>query len=201
MNANFWDEKFGQAPGLYGESPNDFVRQQLAKHPKGKILFPGEGEGRNALYAASLGWEVTALDQSKIAQKHTLEKAKDLGLTIDYQVCDVVNFISAPNEFDVIALIYFHLPLMIRDKVHQKFIKALKDTGTLIIEGFGKPQLQFNSGGPKSLEMLYDLDELKNSFPGMTWESEFDGIIQLNEGIGHKGDAHVVRLIGKKLGS
>ncbi|RZS97302.1 class I SAM-dependent methyltransferase [Cecembia calidifontis] len=198
MDSKFWDEKFSLTPNLYGDSPNEFIKEQLGKFEKGKILFPGEGEGRNALFSAAMGWEVTALDQSQIARKHTLEKAEKAGLHLEYHTCNVENYIPEPKSFDVIALIYFHLPLSIRDKVHHRFAMALKDNGHLILEGFGKGQLNFQSGGPKNPEMLYDLQDLKSSFPQMTWEYEFDGILHLNEGKGHLGDAHVVRLVGKK---
>lgn len=174
------------------------VSEHRIAQEKGKILFPGEGEGRNALFAASSGWKVTALDQSAIARKHTLEKAEKSGLHLEYHNCNVENFIPEPKSFEVVALVYFHLPLSIRDKVHQMFVKALKDNGHLIIEGFGKQQLKFQSGGPKNPEMLYDKEELKASFPNIQWEYEFDGLVHLTEGIGHLGDAHVVRLVGKK---
>jgi SAM-dependent methyltransferase len=198
MNSQFWDEKFSQTPNLYGEQPNEFIKEYLQTLKHGKILFPGEGEGRNALYAASMGLEVTALDQSQIARKHTLEKGEKAGLHLEYHACNIENFIPAPKSFDVIALIYFHLPLTLRDKVHQRLVMSLKDEGHVIIEGFGKPQVSFQSGGPKNPKMLYDPEELKASFPNIHWEYEFDGMLHLNEGIGHLGDAHVVRLIGKK---
>jgi SAM-dependent methyltransferase len=198
MDSKFWDEKFSLTPNLYGDGPNEFIKEYLVHLRTGKILFPGEGEGRNALYAAILGWDVTALDQSYIAQKHTLLKAEAAGLKIHYHVGDVAHYIPKPESFDVIALVYFHLPLSIRDKVHQKFIKSLKLGGTILIEGFGKNQLQYTSGGPKNLDMLYDINEIKSSFPNIQWELESDGIIHLKEGEGHSGDAHVIRLFGKK---
>ncbi|PSL07284.1 class I SAM-dependent methyltransferase [Cecembia rubra] len=198
MDSKFWDEKFSSSPDLYGELPNEFLKDQLYKLKKGKILLPGEGEGRNAFFAASNGWEVTALDQSQIAQKHTLEKAEKANLHIKYHVCNVEDYLPEAKSFDVIAMIYFHLPLTIRDKVHQRFVLALKENGLLILEGFGKPQLNFQSGGPKNLEMLYSLEELKSSFPNLNWQYEFDGPILLKEGKGHSGEAHVIRLIGKK---
>ena len=198
MNSQFWDEKFSQTPNLYGEQPNQFIKEYLQTLKHGKILFPGEGEGRNALYAASLGWEVTALDQSQIARKHTLEKAEKAGLHLEYHACNIEKFIPEPKSFDIIALIFFHLPLTIRDVIHQRLVMALKDDGHLIVEGFGKPQVNFQSGGPKNPEMLYDLKEVKASFPNIHWEYEFDDILHLKEGIGHLGDAHVVRLLGKK---
>jgi len=198
MNSQFWDEKFRLTPNLYGEGPNEFFKEQLLLLSTGKVLLPGEGEGRNALYASALGWDVTALDQSYIAQKHTLLKADALGLKLHYHVGDVTHFNPEPECFDLIGLIYFHLPPTIRQEVHQKFERSLKKGGSIIIEGFGKNQLQYSSGGPKNLEMLYDIKEIKSSFTNIQWELESDGIIHLKEGEGHSGDGHVIRLLGKK---
>lgn len=196
--SNFWDQKFSLTPNLYGEKPNQFLERELKKLPSGKILLPGEGEGRNALYAAAYQWEVTAIDQSPIAKKHTLKKAHDLGLDIDYHVTDIGDFHFAPETYDVVALIYFHLPENMQTEIHKKTIDALKKGGSIFIEGFGKDQLNYHSGGPKDLQMLYNLDDLKASFPGISWEEEFDGILDLDEGVGHKGAAHVIRLKGIK---
>lgn len=165
----------------------------------GKILFPGEGEGRNALYAASLGWKVTAIDQSETGQKHCLQKAGKLGLQVEYHVSDALVYMPEPESFDVVALVYFHLPKEILAEVYSKFEKALKVGGKIIIEGFGKNQLQYQSGGPKNPDMLYDLSSLKSIFKNIQWNIEFEGIIHLEEGIGHFGEAHVIRLAGEKI--
>lgn len=154
MNNIFWNDKFSQTPNLYGEQPNEFVKSKIDSKRAGKILFPGEGEGRNAIYAASLGWQVTAIDQSEIGKKHCLQKADNLGLQIEYHVSDALVYMPEPEYFDVVALIYFHLPKEIIADVYSKFEKSLKVGGTLIIEGFGKKQLQYQSGGPKNPDML-----------------------------------------------
>jgi 2-polyprenyl-3-methyl-5-hydroxy-6-metoxy-1,4-benzoquinol methylase len=195
---NFWDQKFNLTPNLYGEKPNQFIEKELKKLPPGKILLPGEGEGRNALFAASSHWQVTAIDQSSIAKKHALKKAYGLGLDIDYQVTDIRDFHFEPETYDVVALIYFHLPENMRAEIHQKSVDALKKGGSIFIEGFGKDQLNYQSGGPKDIQMLYNLDDLKASFQGISWSEEFDGILDLDEGLGHKGAAHVIRLKGTK---
>lgn len=195
----FWDEKFSQSPNLYGEGPNKFLEQELANLSPGEILLPGEGEGRNAIFAAALKWKVTAIDQSEIGKKHTLQKAKGLGLSIDYQVGDIQDFLLEKEKFDVLALIYFHLPIYAQKELHAKLLYSLKKGGVLLVEGFGKRQLEFTSGGPKSRDMLYDLISLKSTFPEVIWQQEFDGIINLDEGKGHKGDAHVIRLKGTKI--
>lgn len=196
---DFWNEKFSLTPNLYGEEQNKFLEKKLVNLSPGKLLLPGEGEGRNAIFAASLKWEVTAIDQSEIAKKHTLQKAQDLDLEIDYHVGDIQDFDFGQEKFDVIALIYFHLPISIQKEIHKKLLAPLKKGGLLLIEGFGKRQLHFNSGGPKDIQMLYDINYLKASFQEISWEEEFDGVLELNEGNGHCGDAHVIRLKGIKI--
>lgn len=195
----FWNEKFSQSPNLYGEGPNKFLENELANLSPATLLLPGEGEGRNAIFAAKSKWKVTAIDQSEIAQNHALQKAKALDLKINYIVGDILNIDLEKEKFDVLALIYFHLPLNNQMVIHHKLLHSLKKGGVLLIEGFGKKQLEFNSGGPKSIEMLYDLNSLQASFPNVVWQEKFEGIISLDEGKGHKGDAHVIRLKGIKI--
>lgn len=195
----FWNDKFSQTPNLYGEQPHEFVKSYIDSMPAGNILLPGEGEGRNALYAASPGWQATAIDQSETCKKHCLQKADKFGLQIEYHVCDASVYMPEPESFDVVALVYFHLPKEILAEIYSKFEKALKAGGKMIIEGFGKKQLQYQSGGPRNIDMLYELLTLKSIFKNIKWEKEFDGIIQLNEGIGHVGEAHIIRLVGEKI--
>lgn len=200
MNPDFWNEKFSSTPNLYGMHPNEYFKLKIDQLEEGSLLLPGEGEGRNALYAAAQYWKVVAIDQSITAQKSALTRAKSLGISIDYHVCNVLTFIPEPHSFDVLALIYFHLPSEIIAKAYSKLAKAVKVGGKVIVEGFGKNQLEYSSGGPKNKEMLYDLNELKSLFPNFTWEEEFDGVVHLEEGTGHKGPAHVIRLFGTKIG-
>lgn len=195
---NFWDEKFEKQPNLYGDEPNLYFKEKLRENQPGKVLLPGEGEGRNAIHAASEGWKVTAFDQSEIAKIHANDRAKSLGLEIDYHVCDANIFLPSLAEYDLLALIYFHLPPTLVMPIYQKFLKALKPGGTLVIEGFGKDQLGYTSGGPKDKDMLYAIDHLKGIFPGVKWVEEFDGILSLREGEGHHGEGHIIRLKGIK---
>lgn len=199
MNPDFWNEKFATTPHLYGMYPNAFLKETIDQLQPGKLLLPGEGEGRNAMYAAAMGWEVEAMDQSEVAKSTALNRAKSLGLQINYHVCTIQQYIPEADAFDALGLIYFHLPADVMIDAYTKLSKALKPGGSLIIEGFGKNQLQYTSGGPKNLEMLYELEEVKAVFPSMDWKLQQEEIINLEEGIGHSGPAHVVRLHGIKM--
>lgn len=195
---DFWNQKFGETPNLYGELPNQYLKDKLTILKAGKIIFPGEGEGRNSIYAAEKGWSVLAIDQSEVAKENALQLASKKNVEIDYEVTDIQNY-ECDAEFDALALIFFHLPLNIIVKVHSQLSKCLKKGGHVIIEGFGKKQLEYSSGGPKNIEMLYDLVHLKESFQDYEWLEEFDGVVNLTEGTGHAGQAHVIRLFGTKI--
>jgi len=199
MSKDFWNERYAQYQTVYGAEPNEFFKEQLQSLKPGKLLLPAEGEGRNALYAASLGWRVTAYDYSEVAKNKTLELAARLGLTsIDYEVKDLSQIQLPAEEFDTIALIYVHLPLAVRKHLLSECIKSLRSGGILIMEVFSKDQLQYNSGGPKDAALLYSLNELAGDLTVLKIIQQEEVITTLKEGVFHDGPASVVRLVAVK---
>lgn len=199
MNKEFWNERYAQHQSVYGVEPNEFFKAQLQSLKPGKLLLPAEGEGRNAIYAAAKGWQVTAYDYSEVAKTKTLENAAALGITsITYEVADLSQLILPNEEYDSIALIYVHLPREIRKHLLNECIKSLKPEGTLMLEVFSKEQLQYNSGGPKDVEMLYSLNELAEDVVGMKIILQEEVTATLNEGPFHSGPASVVRFVAVK---
>ena len=89
---SFWDSRYNTDQFVYGKEPNRFFASELDKLPAGRLLLPGEGEGRNAVYAAKMGWEVDAFDQSRIGSEKALGFALEQGVHINYQVCDLEGF-------------------------------------------------------------------------------------------------------------
>ena len=195
-----WNEKFSREGYLYGKAPNAFLKEHIDTLPSASsILFLGEGEGRNACYAASLGHDVTALDASTIA----LEKAKKLALELHVDIkllhVDLEDW-EPVQQYDTIMCSFLHLKEPLRSKTFQNVIKALKPTGTFYGEFFSTAQLPLSSGGPKDIDLLYTTELLKTHF------STKNVIIKLlkeitdslQEGTGHQGNAKLVRLIVKK---
>ncbi|MDO1449257.1 methyltransferase domain-containing protein [Rhodocytophaga aerolata] len=199
MNINFWNTRYATHRELYGKAPNEYFKEKLSILSPGKLLLPGEGEGRNALFAARKGWQVRAFDQSAIAAAQALNKAKVENTLLEYTVCDALDFPYPKELYDAVALIYFHLPLTIRASVHAQLSASLQKGGALMLEGFGKNQLQYTSGGPSNKDLLFDVNELKNEFTDITWVEEHDLEVILMEGKGHDGKAHIVRLYGIKV--
>lgn len=193
-----WNERYTQTALVYGAEPNEFVKQILPTLAPGKIFFPGEGEGRNAIFAAQNGWQVDACDYSDVACQKARQRAQTLGLALNYFVADVTQFDIEPETYDAIVLIYLHLPQANRTAVHQKLVAGLKPGGVLLAETFSKAQINNNSGGPKNLDLLYEMTALAQDFRMLEMKMLEQRDITLNEGILHQGLANVIRLIGVK---
>jgi 2-polyprenyl-3-methyl-5-hydroxy-6-metoxy-1,4-benzoquinol methylase len=135
----FWNERYGEADFAYGCEPNIFFKENSSKITKGKkILFPAEGEGRNAVFAAQLGYSVSAFDTSEEGQKKAFLLAQSCKTSIDYKVGFLEDLNYSENEFDAIVLIYAHVPDEIRKEFHRKLLSLLKPNGIIIFEAFGK---------------------------------------------------------------
>ncbi len=195
----FWNDRYKEPDFVYGDTPNEFFSEQLsALRDTGKLLLPMEGEGRNAVFAAALGWHVTAFDFSEMAQIKAIGLATSRNVTIDFRVSDALEFDYGVEQFDAVALIFAHLPSAIRKVIHQKVLQALKPGGAVIIDSFHPNQLQHPSGGPKEISMLYTLDMLLDDFKGLNITYATEEVTMLNEGKYHLGSAHVTRLVGMK---
>lgn len=193
----FWNARFGAEPTVYGEGPNVFFAQQLARLKPGRILLPGDGEGRNAVYAATKGWSVRSFDASSVGVVKALAMAERLGVTIEAEVGDAHDW--APGEaFDAVALCYLHLPPPLRAEFHPRVAGWLKPGGTLILEGFGPGQLAFSSGGPRALDMLFTTAMLEADFAGLEVQLCVTEEAVLDEGPYHQGRAELTRLVARK---
>lgn len=193
----FWDTRYAEIDFAYGKTPNTFFKDSIDKLTPGKLLLPADGEGRNAVYAATKGWDVTAVDMSESGKCKALELASELGVNINYQVTNLIDF-HPEEQYDAIGLIYAHFPPEIRQDLHHKFMDALKPGGKLILEGFRPDQLNYHSGGPKAVEMLYPLAMIQEDFKDLEVEMAEEQNILLNEGRYHQGEAAVTRFIAVK---
>ena len=198
MSAEFWDVRYGDHEYAYGTQPNVYFKSFIDNNVPGKILLPGEGEGRNAVYAALKGWQVFAVDQSQIGMDKARKLAEAYNVNIDYQVQELSSFEQDMDRYDAIALIFLHLPPHIRENIHQKFVRLLKPGGLLLIDAFSKDQLGRQTGGPPVLEMLYDKAILQNDFRDLKILEMYESIEEYDEGIYHQGEAAVIRMIARK---
>ena len=198
MSKEMWNQRYAESEYVYGTNPNEFFKQELDKLVPGKILLPAEGEGRNAVYAAEKGWNVAAFDQSDEGRKKALRLAAERGVTIEYQIRDLETNDYPVDHFDAIALVFVHTPALKRQQIHHNLIRFLKPGGTLILIGYSKEQLQYNSGGPKEASMLFSQDELKEDFSDLHDVSIEKLVSEVEEGDFHRGKASVIQMVAVK---
>ena len=174
------------------------LKNRLEKIKSGTALFLGEGEGRNAVYAATLGWQVDAVDFSSSAKVKALKLAEKNNVKINYEVFDLNEYGFKENYYDLVVMIFLHLPLELREKVFKDSINSLKRNGILLVEAFNKNQINNSSGGPQSLDLLYSENDVLGLVNDLRTETIETKSIELDEGEYHKGKADVVRYVGVK---
>ena len=198
-----WNDRYSNEEFAYGEEPNNYLKEELSKLPAGTILFPAEGEGRNAVFAARLGWSVSAFDISIEGQSKALKLADKSSVTIDYQVGELQSLNFKEEQFDAVALIYAHFPANIKSLYHKTFDTYLKKGGVIIFEAFSKKHLDYIAanekvGGPKDIESLFSEHEIKADFANYEVIELTETEIELHEGIFHNGKGSVIRFVGRK---
>jgi SAM-dependent methyltransferase len=198
MSKEIWNERYAAKEYIYGKDPNGFFREQLTLLTPGKLLLPAEGEGRNAVFAAQLGWEVVAFDQSETARSKAMALSHERGVTFSYELFDVDSASFPEGTFDVVALIFVHLTSDVRIRFHQKAASWLKSGGRILVEAYSKDQLKYLSGGPKTEELLYAVDDLRSDFMLLNLEYCEQVIVHHEEGTYHRGDGSVIRVVATK---
>jgi len=198
-----WNDRYKMKEFAFGKEPNKYLKEQLDKLNVGTILFPAEGEGRNAVYAAKQGWAVSAFDISIEGQKKAFQLAKLNTVKIDYRVGDLQSINYETDQFDAIGLIYAHFQAEIKSSYHKSLDKYLRTGGVIIFESFSKKHLDYNLknekvGGPKDIATLFSIEEIKSDFANYNFEELNEMEIELNEGLFHNGLGSVIRFVGRK---
>jgi len=195
---NFWDKRYNTTEYVYGREPNAWFRAQLNKLKPGRILLPGEGEGRNAVYAASKGWKTHAFDTSVVGREKARQLAWENGTSIEYSIASYLDFNPGQSRYDVTGLMFTHQPPEMRSRFHAQVVEWILPGGALILEGFHKDQIYRDSGGPGNLGFLFSEQELRKDFIGLEIIELKTVVRNLDEGSFHQGEAAVIQLFAKK---
>jgi len=198
MGIDFWNERYASQEYVYGKEPNDFFKECLEEQISGKILLVAEGEGRNAVYAAQRGWVVDALDTSQKGMDKALNLAKEKGVRINYVVDNILFHQQKQDFYNLVGVFFLHLPRQQRRVFSLKMWESLKPGGKMIMEVFSKNQLDFGTGGPKELDLLYSEEEIISDFPCFKIEVLQTIERKIHEGSRHNGHSSVIRFIGVK---
>ena len=185
-----WDKRFSVDRYLYGTEPVAFLEGNIHRLPKGKALCLAAGEGRNAVWLAGQGYDVTAMDASPKGLEKALALASERGVTIRTEVGDLQHgYDMGESEYDLITDFYYHDTAML-----PAVMRALKPGGVFVLQNFSIDQLETNRFGPKNPDYLVKPNELLQHFGGYRILHYEDTVVELDEGM-HQGPGAVVRLI------
>ncbi|WP_414054379.1 class I SAM-dependent methyltransferase [Macrococcus equi] len=197
---NHWDEKFKDETYLYGEEANQFVKEQFEKG-HGSIACLAEGEGRNAVYLAGLGYDVTAYDYAEEGLKKTKRLADKHHVEVNTRLADLtIENAVEEGAYDYAVMIFGHVEEKSQPTLFKNLIHAVKPGGKIYFEVYSKAQLDYGTGGPKKYEMLYDLEDVKNYCE----TNDVDTIeliekeVERHEGDKHNGKCRVIQGIVEK---
>lgn len=157
MDATDWDEKYRAADRLWSVEPNIFVADRLGSHRPGSGLDLASGEGRNAIWLAEQGWDMTAVDFSGTA----VERGRQLSEEVEWVVADVRTW-EPPDGglFDLIVVAYLHLPMEDLEAVTRRALGWLAPGGELFLVGHDRTNIEHGVGGPQYPEILWDVEEI-----------------------------------------
>lgn len=199
MSKELWNERYqNTSEYIYGKSPNLYFEQVIRKLKPSLVLLPADGEGRNAVFAASFGCDVYAFDQSEAAMQKALLLAQEQHVKIDYRIADLENASYETAHFDLLGLVYIHLPISIRQKVFRDLLRFVRPGGHVMLEAFTKKHFGNTASGPKTIDLLYEAKDLLEDFAPLEIIEFYETHIEIDEGPLHQGPAEIVRLLGRK---
>ncbi len=198
MDAASWNNRFAAPQYIYGETPNAFVAEMASRIPVGPVLCLAEGEGRNAVHLAALGHRVMAVDQSETGLAKARRLAATRGVDIETVLADLGNFTVEPGVWSGIVATFAHLPPAIRRQVHAQAVRGLRPGGVFVLEAYTPAQLAFDTGGPKSSELLMTLAGLREELAGLELLVGREIEREVIEGDGHTGRGAVVQVFARR---
>ncbi|MCA9088150.1 MAG: class I SAM-dependent methyltransferase [Planctomycetaceae bacterium] len=193
-----WNQRYAGDEFVYGTEPNSFLVEHAGRLT-GPVLSLAEGEGRNAVYLASLGLDVLGVDSSDVGLAKAQALADSRGVTIRTEVADLETFEPAENAYGAVVSIWAHLPSRIRSRLYPLLERSLKPGGIILLEAYTVDQLARETGGPKDADMLLTRSKIEREFPNLETVllREIDREVQ--EGSYHAGLSSVVQFIGRKV--
>lgn len=200
MSVEFWNDRYRGDAYTYGTAPNQFVRRHVNALPAGgAVVELGAGEGRNAIYLAEQGFDVTALDYAAEGLRKLEQLATKRGVSVATIHADVTGWQPA-RTWDGLICTFLHLPPDARGAFYQTMQQALRPGGMLVAEWFRPEQVTegYESGGPPAVEMMVTADELRTHFPAAGIQHIEALETTLDEGPHHSGPAAVVQLIWQR---
>jgi SAM-dependent methyltransferase len=194
-----WDARYSSDEYLYGKEPNEFLVSVASLIASGgSVLCLADGEGRNGVFLAGLGFAVTSIDQSERGVDKARSFAQDSGVDLDAQVGDLATADLGEERWDAIVSIFVHVPGDMRRDLHARVVRALKPNGLFVLEAYTPDQVGRGTGGPPVAELTMTLEGVRAELVGLDEEHGVELVRPVVEGSGHSGDGAVVQFIGRR---
>ena len=193
-----WEQRFAGETYFYGTEPNEFLRTSLPTLPKGAAMCLAEGEGRNAVFLAESGYQVSSVDLTQAGVDKTKRLAEERGVKVNAVVGDLADLDLGHERWNLVVSIFAHVPPDVRRLLHRRVVDSLKPGGALLLEAYTPDQVGRGTGGPPIVELTMTLDSLREELSPLFFAhaEEFDRDVL--EGTGHTGHGAVVQVIARK---
>ena len=200
----FWDKRYEGDGLIFGQEPNVFLTQ-AARHipPGGRVLVPGDGEGRNGAWLAGQGFQVTSVDMSPIGCGKACRLAAARSVLLNVVCADLQDWAWPARGFDAVVSIFLHFHSAVRAPLHARMRDALGPGGVILIEAFEPRHIPFRQrqpsvGGPGDADMLFTLDMLTQDFAPLELLTGEETETDLAEGPRHRGRGAVVHAVFRR---
>ena len=196
---NFWDEHYAGQEYLFGTKP---AQGLIALEPHlvegGKTLVVADGEGRNSVFLAKLGYDVLATDYSEVAQTKAKALAQKEGATVTFELADIFDLEHSEQQYDnVVAIFIQFVPPAQMARVFASLARATKPGGTLLIHGYTPEQVALGTGGPGNPDHMYTTEMLAQAFSQMQIVVNRAYHAELDEGRGHSGQSALIDFVAR----
>lgn len=187
MDNHAWNERYLKADSAMPSGHSAVLEEYAKALPPGSALELAAGSGRNALYLASLGWKVTAVDFSDVALDRGRMFADRLGLSVDWQLADLTRYRPTRQTYDLVCLFYLHLPKAEFHEILRHAADAVRPGGTLLVVGHDLENLTGGCGGPRDPDVLYTCGEIATVLAGLHIDHAGTGQQLANHGVATEG--------------
>lgn len=167
MDRHFWDERYAGDDLLWSAEPNRFLVTEVGALPPGRALDLACGEGRNAVWLAERGWHVTGVDFSQVGLDKARRLAEARGVSVQWELADVTEHAPSPESFDLVIVMYLHLPEAPRRVAFRRAAAAVAAGGTLLVVAHDITNPDDGWGGPRDPGVLYGPEAVVTNLDGL----------------------------------
>jgi SAM-dependent methyltransferase len=167
MRREDWDRRYAAVENLWAARPNRFLVAEVAALPPGRALDLASGEGQNAIWLAGIGWDVTAVDYSEVAIAKARARAERDGMEARFVCADLMSYVPEAGAFDLVLLLYLHIPPDQRRTALARATDALAPGGTFLLIGHDLTNMTEGVGGPSDPSIHVTPDEIVAELPGL----------------------------------